>query len=395
MFVKVIRDLLTFLRNTTFNSSFENKVVLYSSLYSCFMCFVAIAGNAYLKLNFYSILLVIVSFPIYAITVALVRFFNRPRLAKLIFSYYGLLFCNLYWYANYGSKGSAIYVYLAYYSVLIFIWEFRQVRIITLLVFINLIVLFVIELNFPSIIPQYPSEWVRIVDSYSFLFLITGVFSILIVSAKNNYIKLYKEAQRSDKLKSAFLANISHEIHTPLNAILGFSNIITRRELTKEKKELYTKLINENGDYLMKMVSDMLDISMIESGQLRIDFKQTDLHQIFVKLHFNFLQLLNQQEKTHIHFSISEPKKNVVFYTDNVRLEQILTNLLSNAVKFTDEGSIKFGYKPIDDYILFYVEDTGRGIKEDKQPEIFERFAKDERDLEANFTKGGGIGLGG
>jgi signal transduction histidine kinase len=276
---------------------------------------------------------------------------------------------------------------------MIFIWAKKQLAFITILIVIDICSLFVFEILNPNFIPMYPSDWSRISDSYIGLLIILGFFSILVVSAKKSYIKEFKNAQKSDRLKSAFLANISHEIHTPLNAIMGFSELLARKEQPKEKRELYSKLIIENGNHLMKMVSDIVDISMIQTGQLKIDITQTDLHQLFVKLHFNYLQLLAKQEKKQINIILTEPTDDVVFYTDEIRLEQILTNLLSNAVKFTEKGHIKFGFKVINSQVVFFVEDTGIGIKEKKQAKIFERFAKDENGSNSKFTQGSGVGL--
>ena len=260
-------------------------------------------------------------------------------------------------------------------------------------VILNIAILFILEISNPNLILQYPTEFSRISDSYVTLIIALGFFSIIIVSAKNNYIKQYKMAQRSDKLKSAFLANMSHEIRTPLNAIMGFTKLLTTRELSKEKMGQYSNLITDNSKYLMQLLSDILDISLIESGQLKLNPSLVKLQDLFNRLYENQNYILKDIKKENVHLQLSLPSDNATIETDVVRFEQIMTNLLNNAVKFTSDGYIKFGYYLQENEYVFFVEDTGCGIKEEFQPEIFNRFVKNEDNRDANFIRGAGIGL--
>jgi len=260
-------------------------------------------------------------------------------------------------------------------------------------VILNIAILFILEISNPNLILQYPTEFSRISDSYVTLIIALGFFSIIIVSAKNNYIKQYKMAQRSDKLKSAFLANMSHEIRTPLNAIMGFTKLLTTRELSKEKMGQYSNLITDNSKYLMQLLSDILDISLIESGQLKLNPSLVKLQDLFNRLYENQNYILKDIKKENVHLQLSLPSDNATIETDVVRFEQIMTNLLNNAVKFTSDGYIKFGYYFQENEYVFFVEDTGCGIKEEFQPEIFNRFVKNEDNRDANFIRGAGIGL--
>jgi signal transduction histidine kinase len=200
-------------------------------------------------------------------------------------------------------------------------------------------------------------------------------------------------AQRSDRLKSAFLANMSHEIRTPLNAIMGFTRLFTTRELSKEKKEQYSQLITENSKYLMQLLSDILDISLIESGQLKIRLSQISLPDFFDKLFQNHTCTLKDIGKQNVSLLLNLSSENAVIETDELRFEQIMNNLINNALKFTSEGYIKMGYYLQDSEYVFFVEDTGSGIKEEFQPEIFNRFVKNEDNRDVNFVRGAGIGL--
>jgi signal transduction histidine kinase len=220
-----------------------------------------------------------------------------------------------------------------------------------------------------------------------------GFVTIIIVSAKNNYIKQYKMAQRSDKLKSAFLANMSHEIRTPLNAIIGFSQLIIERDLPKDKKEKYSALITENGDYLMKLISDILDVSMIESGHLKIIKSKVNLNKFLNSVYSAQNEIINEKAMCQFEFLLEIPSRTTYVEVDEMRLKQIVFNLIGNAIKYTTKGYVRIGYTVSENEIIFFVEDTGCGIKEEFQPEVFNRFVRHEDSQEVKTSRGSGIGL--
>ena len=228
-------------------------------------------GNIQLGLSLNTILIVVVSFLTYLGIYILSRFFRKATLAKWLFNIYTFLFCDFYWFINYGSKGSALFIFLIYSTILVYLWRDKYIRAVSIILFVNIIALFLIEYNYPSVVSNYPNEEARLTDTYSGLFIVLGYCILVGVNAKRNYIRQYLKAQHSDNLKSSFLANISHEIRTPLNAILGFSHLLTYTDLEKSQKEKYAELIHENGNYLTRLVSDILDVSMLESGQLTIN----------------------------------------------------------------------------------------------------------------------------
>jgi len=208
----------------------------------------------------------------------------------------------------------------------------------------------------------------------------------------NRELKQAKEkAEESDRLKSAFLANMSHEIRTPMNGILGFSELLQESETDTERLE-YLKIINESGNRLMNIISDLIDISKIEAGQVTIHKQKVDAEELMKELLAFFKP---EAEKKGLKISYTRnrgDRTNIVFNTDKLKLNQILTNLIKNALKFTKEGEITFGYSHKDDRILFYVRDTGIGIPNEMRDKIFGRFIQAEHARTRNH-QGAGLGL--
>jgi signal transduction histidine kinase/CheY-like chemotaxis protein len=218
-----------------------------------------------------------------------------------------------------------------------------------------------------------------------------------LVDERTHELKAAKEkAEESDKLKTAFLANMSHEIRTPMNAIVGFSYLLTDTESTDKIKAEYTKIIRSNGEVLMNLINDILDISMIESGQLKIKPKPLAVPDLLNDLKFFYDKERDKFRKQHLEIIKDYDKgtEELVITTDKVRFNQIMTNLLSNAIKFTEKGTIVYGYRVSDsDDVLFFVKDSGEGIPLDKHQLIFERFSKFGSTNETKLYSGTGLGL--
>lgn len=193
-----------------------------------------------------------------------------------------------------------------------------------------------------------------------------------------------QKAQQADRLKSAFLANMSHEIRTPLNAIVGFSQLLLTTNEPKEKEE-YAHIINVNNDLLLRLISDILDLSKIESGMMELKRETFDLAPFFEDFAAAMKQRVTNKE---VEFIAVNPYHKCIVKLDRSRLAQIFTNFATNAIKYTPKGSIKMGYEYINKGIRIYVEDTGIGIPEEKQSRIFHRFEKLD-----DFAQGTGLGL--
>lgn len=199
-------------------------------------------------------------------------------------------------------------------------------------------------------------------------------------------VQARNKAHMSDKLKSAFLANMSHEIRTPLNAIVGFSNVlISEDEFAIEERKLFIETIQNNCGLLLALISDILDLAQIESGTMSFKEEICDVNELINQI------ATTQQVIIPDRLKLIEkiPEQTIYIITDKLRLNQVITNLINNAVKFTERGTVTFGYtKEPDNYLRFFVEDTGRGIPEQDLQKVFERFFKKD-----DFTQGAGLGL--
>jgi len=212
---------------------------------------------------------------------------------------------------------------------------------------------------------------------------------------EKNLIDARVKAEEADRLKSAFLANMSHEIRTPLNSIIGFSDIMLDEETTSEEKDQFLQLISAAGKTLLQLIDDIIDISKIEAGQVRIATSSFDLHKVLDELLHTAQNEQKKCEKKHLELRLRKGVEKDVFLieTDPYRFKQIVMNLLTNALKFVDTGFIEFGYtKPEGGLIQFYVKDTGIGIERDKAHLLFKRFGQIDNTYKRNLS-GTGLGL--
>ncbi|NOU16736.1 MAG: tetratricopeptide repeat protein [Bacteroidales bacterium] len=203
-----------------------------------------------------------------------------------------------------------------------------------------------------------------------------------------------RKTEESDKLKSEFLANISHEVRTPMNGILGFAKVLENNELSAEDRRLYLDVINRQGRSLLQIINDIISLSKIEAGQMEIKNTACNINKKLDDLSLIFNNPTYLYKKDGVALKIvktqSNEKSNIVI--DPVRVEQILINLIDNAYKFTSEGEIELGYSfEKHNTIKFYVKDTGVGIPEDQLDKIFNRFY---RHIQPNQPSHRGAGLG-
>lgn len=206
-----------------------------------------------------------------------------------------------------------------------------------------------------------------------------------------------EKAEESDKLKTSFLANMSHEVRTPLNAIIGFTNLLVNENSDQELKKQFLKIIENSSNDLINIIEDILDSSRIDSGSIKLNESEIDIHKMMCDLLISSENFNQQQEKNvTINYKYPRITDKVSIISDNVRLKQIVNNLISNAIKFTENGTVDFGYTIEEDngkrIIKFFVTDTGIGISNDKFEYIFERFRKIEGDAEKLY-RGNGLGL--
>jgi len=205
-------------------------------------------------------------------------------------------------------------------------------------------------------------------------------------------IEAKERAEESDRLKSAFLRNISHEVRTPMNAIVGFSSLMLRPEIAKEKRVEFTAIVHQSVNKLLAVIENMIILAHIETKQLKINKIEFNPSHLILQL-FDDYKLLNRRVlEKNIKFSVTETIDNCLnFSTDYTFLQQIVRIFLDNAFKFTKQGEIQLGCRLIDKKIEFFIKDTGIGIPKEKQHLIFRRFSHADENVTQHF---GGIGLG-
>ncbi|MFN8258974.1 MAG: ATP-binding protein [Bacteroidales bacterium] len=223
-------------------------------------------------------------------------------------------------------------------------------------------------------------------------------------SQKAELISAKEKAEESERLKSAFLANMSHEIRTPMNGILGFADLLKSYSLAEETRNEYINIIERSGKRLLNIINDLIDISKVESGQMKINKSDVNINSVLDFL-YSFFKPEVENKGMMLAFEKSLDDSEAIINTDKEKLYAILTNLIKNAIKYTNQGKIEFGYMvkdisietyeakdKISRFVEFYVKDSGIGIIKAKHNSIFERFVQVENSISGNY-EGAGLGL--
>jgi PAS domain S-box-containing protein len=203
------------------------------------------------------------------------------------------------------------------------------------------------------------------------------------------------KAEESDRLKSAFLANMSHEIRTPMNGILGFADLLKNPRLSGEKQQKYIDIIERSGARMLNIINDIIDISKIEAGLMKISKETTNVNDQ-IEYICSFFKIEAEAKSLNLTFKNDLPREKAFLQTDREKLYAILTNLIKNALKYTNEGYVQIGYdylnEPENAVYRFFVKDTGVGIPDKKKHTIFERFVQVDNDKQ-KIREGAGLGL--
>ncbi|WP_271766106.1 response regulator [Aquimarina algiphila] len=247
-----------------------------------------------------------------------------------------------------------------------------------------------------AIIPFYkkPSFWI----------ILTGIIllSLIIILLLNRYLKylirqktkelnIAKErAEESNKLKTAFIHNISHEVRTPMNGIIGFSELINDPKITPEKQKEYSKIIIDSSNQLINIIDDIIEISKLETNQVEVRFEEMNLNDLLQKLFSNF-QSKAILKNIAIYLNNSLTDDQGIILMDKLKINKILYNIIDNAIKFTNKGIIEISCEIIDNQILIKIIDTGIGIKPQDQELIFRNFSQSEKEVTKSYD---GLGLG-
>ena len=209
--------------------------------------------------------------------------------------------------------------------------------------------------------------------------------------SEEELIKAKLKAEESDRLKSAFLANMSHEIRTPMNGILGFTELLKTPMLTGEEQQEYIQVIAISGDRMLNTINDIVNMSQIDSGQSEISLSITNINEQIANI-CKFFKPETEQKSLNISIVGFLPANKAIIKTDREKLYAVLTNLVKNAIKFTKTGSIELGCEIKNEFIEFYVKDSGFGISYEQKDFIFERFRQGNDGLTRNY-EGSGLGL--
>ncbi len=243
------------------------------------------------------------------------------------------------------------------------------------------------------VIQSYDSSYHIDNDSCEVLEIIANQISLYIEKIKDEeeLIIAKERAEESDRLKTAFLNNMSHEIRTPLNGIMGFTELLCEPNVTLEKRNYFASIVNRNGNQLISIIDDIINIATIEAGQEKLHESAANINVILDDLYELFKQKINLNKIAFHHPSaIASHLTRVI--VDETKLTQVLANLIGNAIKFTEKGTIGFGCELINDTLKFWVSDTGIGIPDEFHALIFDRF----RQVRPESTKlygGNGLGL--
>lgn len=208
--------------------------------------------------------------------------------------------------------------------------------------------------------------------------------------AQSELIVAKERAEEGDRLKTAFLHNVSHEIRTPMNAIIGFSTLMKEEDLSESEHTQYLDIIFQSSNQLLAIINDIVDIANVESGQVKINFREMNLNESLKNLNEQF-KYKERENNVQIHLTTGLPDEQSVIRTDGTKVIQILSNLINNSLKFTREGQIDFGYTVKDSFLEFTVRDTGIGISSEHIDKIFKRFYQVDV---AGSRQYGGTGLG-
>jgi signal transduction histidine kinase len=231
--------------------------------------------------------------------------------------------------------------------------------------------------------PTFWEQYKQYILTALIIFLIQFVFISILFDQKRRLKKSQFEIQKakmiaeeSNRMKKAFLANMNHEIRTPLNAIIGFANLIIDKESTENERIKYAELINQNSDYLLNMVGDILDLSKLESGSLDIYQRKVSVNTIINEICDTTNYLKVGQEKTSIRFKVQAPENadSYFIFSDPYRLKQILLNLSLNTLKYTDSGDAIMGFEIQDNFVRFFIHNPGLKITADEKEHLFEPF---------------------
>jgi signal transduction histidine kinase len=254
----------------------------------------------------------------------------------------------------------------------------------------SLWILFSDELLFSMIKDPEVLTTMQTYKGWFFVLMSALVFYFILRTHLNRLRRAEFRARKSDALKTAFLRNVSHEIRTPMNSIVGFATLLYNDGIPIEKKSEYLKIISNSSKQLLDIVNEILDSSLIETGNLTVNEKKVDLNKLIDEVYLSFQPLTRPE----VEFLVNKGMKDgdSLIITDELMVKKVLSNIINNAVKFTETGHIAVSYVVRDNEIEFSIEDTGIGIPAEFIPNLFTHFQKADTS-KSQYYDGLGLGL--
>lgn len=236
-------------------------------------------------------------------------------------------------------------------------------------------------------IVEWPPEIIRM------LIFITVLIehSIERNEANQKLIAEKDRAEQSDRMKSAFMANLSHEVRTPLNGIMGFTKLLSANRFNETKKSHFAKRIEKSADHLLSIIDDLIDLSRIESGSIKMIPSPVNVRNTVIGTYDSFIHELPPNRDLRLKLDLARQDSDIFIKTDARRLRQILDNLVKNAIRYTPSGTITLGSRIKKRSVHFFVKDTGIGIDKQDLSLVFDRFWQVDHQKARNY---GGSGLG-
>lgn len=235
--------------------------------------------------------------------------------------------------------------------------------------------------------------WFYVVISGALIWFIARLYEGRLKTKMNELTEALHRAEESDRMKTIFLQNISHEVRTPLNGIMGFAEVLEQNcDYSSENKE-YLRYIRKNGEELRAFMEKVLDVAILDSGSAQFIPRKMALRDLLRELYLEAKYLADLHP--HLNFSYNDSglsASDLTLQTDSVIIQKILGNILENAFKFTDSGRVVFSVNLENGHLVFRVEDTGPGIPENEKSYIFDRFRTGESRSDST-TRGAGLGL--
>ncbi|MCU4166336.1 sensor histidine kinase [Carboxylicivirga caseinilyticus] len=317
---------------------------------------------------------------------------RKFKLARIFLHSVSFICINILWFTTEASAGPASVFFMAYIPLTIFFTPRNSLRAILILIASNLIVLYSLEILFPSWIEAYDNEALRATD-VMIMTIIFLVFEIpLLIFAKEAMEKEKNEAVNSEVRKSSMIANLSHEIRTPMNSILGFAELLSLPDVTKSEQEKYINVISQNGKILLQLLNNIINQSKLETNNIEASYSIFPLPSLLEQVRDSLAP--SMKEKANVKLQLSPIQaESIEIRSDFTILYQILLNLSFNAFKFTDQGEINIGYTINKNHIIISVKDTGKGIPDELKPHIFTQFRTGQADEQHLPMQGAGLGL--